>query len=117
MPVRAHAKQDEVEAREGDGVLAGELRHELLLVLVRDLFQVVELRGVDGVDLLARDAGSRDLGEQALVDNSVVGVLVIERDDAFVGEEDLPVRGVRWSSTESEQTRRRTTCPTGRPTS
>jgi hypothetical protein len=34
--------------------------------------------------------GDRGVGEEELVDGGVVGVLVVERDETFVAEEDLP---------------------------
>ena len=51
------------------------------------MFRVVELARVDDVDVLARDG---DVREEVLVVEAEVRVLVVERDDALVGEENLP---------------------------
>lgn len=48
------------------------MRNELFLVFVRELFEVVELRLVDGVDLLGRDG---DIGEERELVGVIVGVV------------------------------------------
>lgn len=88
VSIRSHPEQDQVEHGEPRRVLLGKESDELLLVLVRELVQVVEQRFVNGVNLLS---GDRDVLEEGLVTGSEVGVFVVERDDTFVTEEYLPV--------------------------
>lgn len=88
VSIRSHTEQDQVEHGEPRGILLGKESDELLLVLVRELVEVVQQRFVDGVNLLSGDG---DVLEESLVTGSKVGVFVVERDDTFVTEEDFPV--------------------------
>lgn len=95
VPIRTTAQQDQVEDGRLDRVLAGETRHERLLVLVGQFLRVVEVLDVDGVDgRCALFAG--DLIEEVFLQKAVVAVFVVERDGALVGEEDFPFRKL-WS--------------------
>lgn len=91
-----------------------ELVHELLLVIVTNLLRVVEVLGVDGVDVFGEDG---DLGEETFVDDAVVGFLIVERDEPLVGKEDDPVRDARRNEACALDERvddldpARTTCP------
>ena len=94
VAVGPDAEQDEVEDGEARRVLHRELLDELLLVRVRELLEVVEQVWVNRVDLRGRDA-RRDLGEELAHAERVVRVFVVERDDALVGVEDVPVRELK----------------------
>jgi hypothetical protein len=87
VAVRAHAEQDQIKDGESSGVLFGKQTDKLFLVLVRQLVEVIQERFVDGVDLFPWD---RNVREESIVAGSEVGVLVVERYDTFVTEEDLP---------------------------
>jgi hypothetical protein len=83
-------EQEEVEDRELDAVAGGEARDQELLVLVGQLLHVVEVCHVDGVHGgLAHGGG--DLVEELVLQEAVVGILVVERHGPLVGEEDLPL--------------------------
>ena len=88
VSIRSHPEQDQVEHGEPRRVLLGKESDELLLVLIRELVQVVEEGFVDRVDLFARDG---DVLQKGLVAGSKVRVFVVEGDDPFVTEEDFPV--------------------------
>lgn len=90
VAVGADAEEDEVEDGKARGVLHGELVDELLLVRVRELLEVVREVRVDRVDLVRGDARGK-LGEELAHAERVVRVFVVERDDALVGIEDVPV--------------------------
>lgn len=87
VAVRTHAEEDEVKDRVPGGVSLGERRDELTLVLVRELFRVVEEGDVDRVHLGRRDGR---VVEEELLDRGIVGVLVLQADEPLVAEEDLP---------------------------
>ena len=36
-------------------------------------------------------SGNGDFGEEMLLDSGVIRILVVERDDSFIREEDLPI--------------------------
>lgn len=63
------------------------MRNELFLVFVRELFEIVELGLVDGVDLLGRDG---DVGEERELVGVIVGVVGGEGEGGFVAEEYFP---------------------------
>jgi hypothetical protein len=61
----------------------------LFFIFIGEFIKVVEERLVDGMDLRA---GNWYVGEESFVASSEVGIFVIERDDPFVAEVNLPVR-------------------------
>ncbi len=98
MPVGAYAEEDEVEDGETGGVFAGEFADELLLVRVCDLLERIlrivcgggfDKGGVDGVDVFL---GNGDFRPKLGRVECVVGILVVEGDDALVCVEYLPRR-------------------------
>lgn len=90
MPIRPAAEQDQVEDRQLDGVALRKVAHEELLVLVRHLLDVIEMRDIDGVDGRGAELGG-DLVEELGFQERVVAVCVVEGDGALVREEDLPL--------------------------
>lgn len=88
VAVWAHAEEDEVEDGIPDALLACKCLDKLLLVGVREFLGVVEERLVNGVDLGSLELGN--LGEELLVAEVVVAVLVVQGDEALIGKEDLP---------------------------
>lgn len=92
VTVGTHAEEDEIKDGVPGGIPLGKRLDELTLVLVGELFWVVEKRGVDGVDLGRCDGG---VGEEELIDRGVVGVLVVEGNESLVAEEDFPVEDGR----------------------
>ncbi|TLS28666.1 hypothetical protein PpBr36_00442 [Pyricularia pennisetigena] len=88
VAVGAAAEQQQVEDRELDAVAAGEAADQGLLVAVGQLLRVVEDLGVDGVH---GRLGPLDLVQQLLLEQAIVGVLVVKRHGALVGEEYLPL--------------------------
>lgn len=89
VAVGTGSEEDEVEDGEASGVLLRKLADKLLFVRVRELLEVVGKRGVDRVDVVCRD---RDLGEELIRAEPVVGIGVVERDYTLVGVEHLPER-------------------------
>ena len=87
VAVGADAEQDEVKDGEARRVLLRKLADQLLLVCVRELLEVVQQRWVDRVDVLWRDG---HLGVERILRKLVVGICMIERDDAFVCIKDMP---------------------------
>lgn len=87
MSIRSHTEQDQIKHGESCRVHLCKSTDELLFVSVRKLVHVIEQRLVDRVDLLAWD---RDVRQERIVAGFKVGVFVVERDGAFVAEEDLP---------------------------
>lgn len=84
------AEQQQVKDGQADRVAGGEAGDERLLVLVGELLDVAEVLRVDcvhGGGLLVRG----QLVEQLGLDQGVVGVLVVQRHRALVGEEDFPL--------------------------
>lgn len=90
VSVRSHSEEDEVEDRVPSGIPLSEGGDQLTLVLVRELFRVREERDVDGVNLSGGDGSFR---EEEFVDGGEVGILVVQRDETFVAEEDFPRGG------------------------
>lgn len=89
VSVRSHSEQDQVKHGESGGVLFGEQRDKLFLVLIRKFIEVVQEGFVNGVDLFPRDG---DMRKEGVVAGSEVGVLVVEGDHTFITEEDFPDR-------------------------
>jgi len=87
VAVWTRAQENEVEDGETSAVAPRELADELFLVRVAELFEVVEEGRVDGMDVLLRDG---DFGVQFVLAEEMVGVVVVERDYAFISVEDLP---------------------------
>lgn len=84
------AEQQQVKDGQADRVARGEAGDERLLVLVGELLDVAEVLRVDGVHgggLLVRG----QLVEQLGLDQGVVGLGVVQRHRALVGEEDFPL--------------------------
>ena len=106
VAVGADAEEDEVKDGEARRVPLGELLDELLLVRVRELLEVVQLRLVDRVDVVARDG---HFGEERVEREFVVGIFMVEGHDAFVGVEDVPMWG-RVDRKEGCMGERRVTC-------
>ena len=92
VAVGSDAEQDEVKDGEARRVALSEFPDELLLVCVRELFQVVLKRVVDRVDVLGRDGHFR---VERVLGELVVRVFVVEGHDAFVDVEDAPKRKAR----------------------
>lgn len=90
VSVRSHSEEDEVEDGVPSCIPLSEGGDQLTLVLVRELFRVREERDVDGVNLSGGDGGFR---EEEFVDGGEVGILVVQRDETFVAEEDFPRGG------------------------
>jgi hypothetical protein len=107
VSVRSHAEQDQVKSRVSRGVGSGKLGNNLLLVVIRDIHRlalalllvgrlggrvgagrVEEELGVDRVDLFPLQ---RDVVEESLGARGIVGLRVVEGDDALIGEEDGPL--------------------------
>ena len=88
VAVRADAEEDEVKDREARRVLLCKLPDELFLVRVRELFEVTEQLCVDRVDVLGRN---RNLRVEQALGEVVVRVGVVERHNALVRIEDVPV--------------------------
>ena len=88
VAVGADAEQDKVKDGEARRVLLRKLVNQLLLVRVRELFQVVLQRWVDRVDVGWRDG---HFGVERVLRELVVGIFMIERDDAFVYVKDMPM--------------------------
>ena len=88
VAVGADAEEDEVKDGEARRVLLRELPDELFLVRVRELLDIAEQLRVDRVDVLGKDGHLRVERGQGKV---VVRVGVVERDDALVCIEDVPV--------------------------
>lgn len=94
VAVGATTEQDQIKDGRLDRVLAGEARHERLLVLVGQLLSVVEVFEVDGVDG-RRALSTGDLVEEVLLQEAVVAVFVVKGHGPLVGEKDLPFRKLR----------------------
>ncbi|OBT50303.1 hypothetical protein VE04_09944 [Pseudogymnoascus sp. 24MN13] len=73
MPIRSATKQDQVEDRQLNRIALREVAHEQLLILVRHLLDVIEVRDIDRVDGGGRELGA-DLGEELGFEERVVGV-------------------------------------------
>jgi hypothetical protein len=89
VAVGADAEEDKVKDGEARRVLLRELPDELFLVRVRELLSIVELLRVDRVDVLGRDGHLR---VERVLGELVVRVGIVERDDALVRIEDVPVK-------------------------
>lgn len=89
VAVGTEAEEDEVENGEAGRVLHGELLDELLLVRVRELFEVTEEVRVDGVDGGLGPSGG-ELGEELADAEPMVRILVVEGHDALINVENMP---------------------------
>ena len=89
VAVRTDTEEDEVEDGEARRVLHGELLDELLLVRVRELFEVTEEVRVDGVDGGLGPSGG-ELGEELADAEPMVRILVVEGHDALINVENMP---------------------------
>lgn len=89
VSVWTDAEEDEVEDRKTSRVFLGKLVDKRFLVCVGELFEVIEERDVDGVNVVWRYG---NFAEQLLLAKMVVGVVVIQRNTTFIGKENLPVR-------------------------
>lgn len=92
VTIGAAAQEDEIEGGQLDTVLGGKLAHQILLVEVCQFLRVViaNVLLVDGVDDRGAELGG-DLGDELVVQQAVVAVLVVEWYCALVGEEDVPL--------------------------
>lgn len=81
VAIGANAKEDEVKDGEARRVLLCKLPDELFLIRVRELFEVVEQRCVDRVDVLGKN---RNLRVEQALSELVVRVGVVEKDDTLV---------------------------------
>lgn len=92
VAVGTAAQQDEIEDGKLDAVLAGKLAHQVLLVEIGEFLGVVifDVLLVDGVDDGRAELGG-DLGDQLVLQQAVVALLVVEGYGALVGEENVPL--------------------------
>lgn len=94
VAVGAAAQQDEVKQRQLDRVAGGKGGDEELFVLVGAFLGVVEVLLVNGVDFGLAQLLRGDLGQQLVLEQLVVAVLVVQRHAALVGKEYLPLAEV-----------------------
>jgi hypothetical protein len=87
VAIGADAEQNKVKDGKARRVLLGKFADQLLLVGICELFQVVLERYVDRVYVGWRDG---HFGVERVLRELVVGIYVIERDNAFVGIKDVP---------------------------
>ena len=71
MTIRSHSKQDEIKDREACRVFLGKFSDELFFIVVRELVEIIEELGVDGVNLITRDGNLR---KKDVITRLVVGV-------------------------------------------
>ena len=92
VTIGAAAQEDEIEGGQLDAVLGGKLAHQVLLVEVCQFLRVViaNVLLVDGVNNWGAELGG-DLGDELVVQQAVVAVLVVEWYGALVSEEDVPL--------------------------
>jgi hypothetical protein len=108
VPVRTHSEEDQVEHWEARGIFLGEFMNELLLVRVGKLFEVVEQRDVEDMDVMRGDGY---FGKEEIGTRKMIGIGVIERHDAFVGVEDVPMHPSSENRAMEINSERLTTCP------
>lgn len=92
MSVWTDTQEDEIKYGETSRIFLCEFTDELFFVGVGKLFEVVEEGGVDCVDVFGWDCG---VAEEFFRCKTVIGVLMVERDAALVGIEDLPIAAMR----------------------
>lgn len=92
VAIGAAAQEDEIEGGQLDAVLGGKLAHQILLIEICEFLRIVILNVllVDGVDDRCAEL-ERDLGDELVVQQTVVAILMVERYGALVGEEDVPL--------------------------
>jgi hypothetical protein len=61
------------------------LRNQLLFIIIGDFLGIVEKGGVYRVNVLG---SNWDFGEEVLLDGGIVGLFVVEGDEAFVRKKD-----------------------------
>ena len=88
MSIRAQTKQDKIEDREPRRILRCELKDQLSLVGIGELFEVIEEGCIDVMDVFGRYF---DFREEDIHAEFVVGVFVVERYSPLVGVEDMPM--------------------------
>lgn len=96
VSVRSHTKQNNVEDGETCGIFGRKRLNELGFILIRELVDVSEERGVDTMNIGVRN---RDFGQELVVDKFVVGFWVIEWDSTLVRKVDMPDRLSRQTGT------------------
>jgi hypothetical protein len=88
VAIRTASEQNEIENRHSLAV-ERHILDNLLLVVLGDGIRVVQKRLLDGEDLWLLILG--DVIEQILLEETVVGVGIVQLDQPFVGEENLPL--------------------------
>lgn len=89
VSVGTYTEEDEIEDGETRSVLLSELVDEFFLVRIGELFDIVGKGIIDRVDVLRRDG---DFAEEFGDAEAMVGVFVVERDNALICIVDLPIR-------------------------
>lgn len=86
------AEEDKIKGGHLDTVLGGKLAHQILLVEISEFLGIFILNVVlvDGVDDRCAELRG-DLGDELVVQQTVVAILVVERYGTLVGEEDVPL--------------------------
>lgn len=90
MAVGPAAQQQQVEHGQPHAVPRREDADEGLFVLIGEFLRIVEVLDVDWEDLWFAELGG-DLVQNFRLDQAVVAIFVVERDEALVGVEDLPL--------------------------
>jgi len=87
VSIGSHSEKDQIEDGEASRLLLREFVDELLFVSIGELLQVVEMRRIDGMNVMCRD---RDFGKQMGGARQVVGIGVIKGYYTLIDIEDLP---------------------------
>lgn len=90
VSIGSHTQQNQIKDGIPDARLASKGGDKLLLVRIRQLLWIIEQRLIDSVNL--RSLQLRNLGEEFLIAEVVVGVLVVQRNQPLVCEEDFPTK-------------------------
>lgn len=89
VTVRPHSEENEIEDRESGGVFLCKLANKLLLVSVRELFQIIQQTRIKSVNVFRRNG----FGKQMFLASSMIGIVMIKGYCTLVGVEDLPRDG------------------------
>ena len=88
VSVGSTSQEEKVEDGQADRIATGEASNKGLLILVGKFLDVVQVLGVDGVDGRLLILG--DLVQELLLQESIVGIFVVEGHGTLVGEENFP---------------------------
>jgi hypothetical protein len=90
MAIRTDTEKDEIEDGEPSRIFHCKFANEFLLVIIGELFKIVEKTFIYGVDVVLWEIC--DFGEKDILAELVIGVVVLKLNDSLICVKYLPVQ-------------------------